>query len=351
QEAVHYINADEESFIEGVGQVLKAGYVITIDYGNSLAELLRAESSVPDLKNFRVYQAGVRQQSYNPYMAVTLQDMTTDQDFTTLATAGQKAGLKVIHFGSQGDLTRGTPLEWGVVGGLMSFDISQLRNYAKWDKAKMINGQHEFFHGANFKMLVQQQTGTDPDYNVFRDLDEPPLITSKPLAADDPRVLFLQQALGVTASSAVGDLLTAGTNLKGINRVLIPLLGRFEMPLFSPSPSDPFFYRNTADRTDLTSRINSAVESRIQQVLKLKNTSRPLGTVPLPLRQKTLLNRTLLDFVSNATDAVLMKLDQMDDPNERAAATKAAKIAFSYREDPKSGQFEAVLSDVGNGVS
>ena len=41
----------------------------------------------------------------DPYAAPGTQDMTADVNFTDLARAGQAAGLQVVHFGPERDLT------------------------------------------------------------------------------------------------------------------------------------------------------------------------------------------------------------------------------------------------------
>jgi SAM-dependent MidA family methyltransferase len=101
---VAYVNLHASRFIVEVAAVLRAGFVVTVDYGNSTWELVQAarRGEFP----FRVYgdQRADVPRPNDPYAAPGTQDMTADVNFTDLANAGEAAGLKLVHYGPERDL-------------------------------------------------------------------------------------------------------------------------------------------------------------------------------------------------------------------------------------------------------
>jgi SAM-dependent MidA family methyltransferase len=102
---VLYVNVHAGRFIRELGSSLRAGFIVTIDYGDTAWGLVQGarRGDFP----FRVY--GDRQEYVprpnDPYAAPGTQDMTADVNFTELARAGETAGLVVIHYGPERDLT------------------------------------------------------------------------------------------------------------------------------------------------------------------------------------------------------------------------------------------------------
>ncbi|HEY3496377.1 MAG TPA: SAM-dependent methyltransferase [Polyangiaceae bacterium] len=101
---VTYVNVHANGFIRELGLSLVAGFVVTIDYGDTTLALVQGarRGDFP----FRVYGEW---QEYlprpnDPYAAPGTQDLTTDVNFTDLARAGQAAGLKLVHFGPERDV-------------------------------------------------------------------------------------------------------------------------------------------------------------------------------------------------------------------------------------------------------
>jgi hypothetical protein len=99
-----YVNVHAGRFIRELGSALAAGFIVTIDYGDTTAGLIRGarRGEFP----FRVYgpwQDHVPRPN-DPYSAPGMQDLTADVNFTDLATAGGEVGLRVIHFGPERDL-------------------------------------------------------------------------------------------------------------------------------------------------------------------------------------------------------------------------------------------------------
>jgi len=102
---VTYVNLHASRFIAELGASLAAGFIITLDYGDSTWALVHGarRGDFP----FRVYG---HWQDYvprpnDPYAAPGTQDLTADVNFTDLAQAGQGAGLTVVHFGPERDVT------------------------------------------------------------------------------------------------------------------------------------------------------------------------------------------------------------------------------------------------------
>jgi SAM-dependent MidA family methyltransferase len=102
---VVYVNVHACRFIRELGSCLAAGYIVTIDYGGTTWGLVEGarRGELP----FRVYGdwQDYHPRPNDPYCAPGSQDMTADVNFTELARAGREAGLEVLHFGPERDVT------------------------------------------------------------------------------------------------------------------------------------------------------------------------------------------------------------------------------------------------------
>jgi hypothetical protein len=156
-----YINLGEGTFIQGAGRILKSGYVFTIDYGSNW-------DTIPPLEfdHFRAYGPGSDPGRSNPYHSPTLNDMTTDVNFSHVAEEGKRAGLRPIFFGSQHTLITGTPidLETPPSGHL---DVADFRNWVS-----------SFYTWDVYKILLLQKENTDAAYS-FPDTRAEPLTVRK----------------------------------------------------------------------------------------------------------------------------------------------------------------------------
>jgi len=101
---VSYVNLHASRFIAELASSLAAGFIVTLDYGDTTWGLLQGarRGDFP----FRVYG---HWQDYvprpnDPYAAPGSQDLTADVNFTDFARAGQAAGLEVVHFGPERDV-------------------------------------------------------------------------------------------------------------------------------------------------------------------------------------------------------------------------------------------------------
>jgi SAM-dependent MidA family methyltransferase len=102
---VTYVNLHAARFMRELGASLAAGLIVTIDYGDTTWALLQGarRGDFP----FRVYRDAkdYYPRPNDPYIAPGTQDLTADVNFTELARAGMSAGLELIHFGPERDIT------------------------------------------------------------------------------------------------------------------------------------------------------------------------------------------------------------------------------------------------------
>jgi SAM-dependent MidA family methyltransferase len=172
-----YINLGVERMIQGSAQILAAGYVMTIDYGSSWNGILSNDGS----KHLRTYgpahraasaQANVVEndsiddiQTSDPYDRPTLNDLTTDVNFSLLDVEGRQAGLRTLFYGSQKALQSGTPI---------SLDDIPERAHRQNVVDQFISWASDFRAPSVYKMMLQQKEGTDSRYR-FPDDDPEPL--------------------------------------------------------------------------------------------------------------------------------------------------------------------------------
>jgi len=139
---VAYVNVHAGRFVRELAPSLKAGFVVTVDYGDATWGLIQGARAgeFP----FRVYgdQQDFIPRPNDPYAAPGTQDMTADVNFTDLAAAGRQAGLQVVHFGPERDL----------VGD----ELPALVRAAADDEATV-----EFLGNPVFKVLVLGTRATD----------------------------------------------------------------------------------------------------------------------------------------------------------------------------------------------
>lgn len=131
---VVYVNVHASRFMRELASCLKAGSIVTIDYGDTTWGLVQGarRGDFP----FRVYRDEQRfvPRPNDPYTAPGTQDMTADVNFTELALAGQRAGLTLIHYGHERDLAGG--------------DLPELL------RASAVDGIAAFLGAGVFKLLV-----------------------------------------------------------------------------------------------------------------------------------------------------------------------------------------------------
>lgn len=170
-----YVNLGVEKMIQGAGQILAAGYVVTIDYGATWDGILSNDGS----KHLRTYGpahraagAGTNEdndsvddvETSNPYDHPTLNDLTTDVNFSLLDVEGRQAGLRTLYFGSQKALKSGTPVSLDAVPERARRD-NRVDQFLSWVE--------DFRAPGVFKVMIQQKDGTDSRYRFPDDAPEP----------------------------------------------------------------------------------------------------------------------------------------------------------------------------------
>ena len=172
-----YVNLGVEKMIQGAGQILAAGYVMTIDYGATWDGILSNDGS----KHLRTYGPAHRAASADldyedddsvddvetsdPYDHPTLNDLTTDVNFSLLDVEGRLAGLRTLYFGSQKALHSGTPVSLDEVPERARRD-NRVDQFLSWVE--------DFRAPGVFKVMIQQKDGTDSRYK-FPDEEPEPL--------------------------------------------------------------------------------------------------------------------------------------------------------------------------------
>jgi SAM-dependent MidA family methyltransferase len=163
---VTYVNPGAEGFIQGSARMLKAGYVLTLDYGTTWDGFL-GDLNYPI---FRTYGPSKRDSASGgdtsfPYRGPTLNDFTIDVNFSLLAAAGEAVGLKTLFYGSQRGLQTGTSV---------NLNETPAEREAEGNGAEFRSWATAFTQPSVYKLFVQQKTGTDPGYK-FPDSQPEPL--------------------------------------------------------------------------------------------------------------------------------------------------------------------------------
>tara|TARA_Y100000590_G_scaffold129239_1_gene147714 strand:- start:5999 stop:7198 length:1200 start_codon:yes stop_codon:yes gene_type:complete len=94
------INLSIEKIIKNFSDVLKKGFVITIDYGD-LTEKLVKKYNNSSIQTYSTHTKG-----NNPYTKIGEQDITSDVNFSQIILAGEKYGLDSIYYANQSDFLK-----------------------------------------------------------------------------------------------------------------------------------------------------------------------------------------------------------------------------------------------------
>ncbi len=171
-----YVNLGVEKMIQGSAQILAAGYVMTIDYGSGWSGIL-GNDGTNHLRTYgparRVANAGMdgmeedsldEVETSDPYDSPTLNDLTTDVNFSLLDVEGRQAGLRTLFFGSQKALQSGTSVSLDEVPEQARRN-NRVDQFLAWARGFPTPGV--------FKVMVQQKEGTDGRYRFPDDHPEP----------------------------------------------------------------------------------------------------------------------------------------------------------------------------------
>jgi SAM-dependent MidA family methyltransferase len=181
---VTYINLGEGKFIKGAGAALKAGYVITIDYGSNWDGIL-----AQTFDHLRMYGPGSSQSQANPYHAPTLNDMTTDVNFSHVAAEGKLVGLQSLYFGPQHALQLGTPIDLDNPPAVRTRSQEDLADFQEWAGL--------FYSWEVYKVLIQQKENTDAAYRYPSEYAEALAVTEDGLSPGElQRLAEIEKRLG-----------------------------------------------------------------------------------------------------------------------------------------------------------
>jgi SAM-dependent MidA family methyltransferase len=189
------INLGLDGWAEEVSAALDAGFVLTIDYGQTAADLYSAE------RRFRgtltTYYRHV--QTDAPLQRVGRQDMSAQVDFTSVVDAGKGVGLEPQGFTTQRHFLNNLGLERHFLGRLPSLNLPARELQANRRGLRDLVNPHGL---GDFKVLLQgkgveqpQEWGLEPSKEVDELLARlpVPLLTTQhmpPAAGPYPQVEY-----------------------------------------------------------------------------------------------------------------------------------------------------------------
>ncbi len=147
------INLEAQRWMRDVARVLKRGFVLTVDYGHAARDLYS-----PARKNGTLMCYAGHRASEEPYENIGLQDMTAHVDFTSLALAGEQAGLEMTGFTNQLSFLTGL----GIEDELHTLDPESP------ECRHVIALLHPFGMGRTFKVLIQHKGLRRPELAGLR---------------------------------------------------------------------------------------------------------------------------------------------------------------------------------------
>ena len=142
------VNLEAVAWIKELSRVLRQGLVITIDYGHTAPDLYSSDRSRGTLLCYHSHKA-----CEDPYSRVGLQDMTAHVDFTTLALAGEEAGLHLTGFTNHMSFLTGL----GIEASLQQLDPDSPAFQS------VVELLHPRGMGQTFKILIQHKGMERPE--------------------------------------------------------------------------------------------------------------------------------------------------------------------------------------------
>jgi SAM-dependent MidA family methyltransferase len=140
------INLDALSWIKEISENLQSGFVLTIDYGFSSADLYSDKRNAGTLLSYKDHEI-----NNSPYQNIGAQDITAHVNFSALALWGEKFGVKCCGFTTQANFLRSL----GLMNYLRKLEIEnkdpENKNFI-FQINKLIVDM-----GSRFKVLVQQK--------------------------------------------------------------------------------------------------------------------------------------------------------------------------------------------------
>ena len=154
------VNLDAMGWITNVAKNLQKGFVITIDYGYCRADYYAQERTSGTLLCYHRHEL-----CEDPYLRVGEQDITAHVDFSSVAEAGEKAGLQAVGYCDQFHFLMGTGVfeEFNAMDKTEPYDVDGYAENQAIKSLLMPEGM-----GGTFKVLIQSK-GFDkvPELKAF----------------------------------------------------------------------------------------------------------------------------------------------------------------------------------------
>ncbi len=157
-----------------IGEALKRGFVLTIDYGGVDTDLYSARRTSGTLQTYRGHSPGS-----GPLTNIGLQDITSHADFSSIAYEGRRCGLETVALATQAEYLNALGLgSWVRAVRAMTLDQREVQ-------ANTMAMRHLVDPSGlgNFRVLVQEKdTGVAGIEAVMPDIEkqalgEPPLLS------------------------------------------------------------------------------------------------------------------------------------------------------------------------------
>ncbi len=132
---------DANEWFKNVSGVLNRGYIITIDYGYLLGELMQKQRKTGTIRCYHNHEV-----NFNPYERPGWQDITADVNFSSLSYWGLKNGFQFTGYVSQNHFLRAL----GFVPYLS--DLNDTHENKLYAFSTLLNDM-----GTRFKVLIQQK--------------------------------------------------------------------------------------------------------------------------------------------------------------------------------------------------
>lgn len=154
------VNVAARDWIQQVGSWLKAGFVLTIDYGFEAKELYSPERRDGTLMCYRRHQA-----HNNPYRAPGEEDITSHVNFSGLKLWGKEVGLTPLLFVTQGSFL--------MRAGIFNYLSSDQGTDPFGSVARRNRAIRQLIHpegmGDRFQVLIQSKGLSNPQLQVMND--------------------------------------------------------------------------------------------------------------------------------------------------------------------------------------
>jgi len=148
------INLAALDWMREVGQSLKKGFVLTVDYGYPSGQLVTPARKRGTLLCY--YKHTVCE---DPYQHIGEQDMTSHIDFTSLANVGESVGLHVSGFTDQTHFLMGLGIAQEMQGAADQMEESEVarKNFVAMKQLMAPDRM-----GKTFKILIQEKSAAFP---------------------------------------------------------------------------------------------------------------------------------------------------------------------------------------------